>query len=50
MKREVKKAMVALFVWNVELNQAIEKARYFEDKSRSIEMFTTVKVCVELLR
>ena len=49
LNKELKEAKVALSVWDSELEKAVDKAAYFEDKSRSIEMFTMIKVCAKLL-
>ena len=48
--RKLKEVEEALFAWEVELKKVKSDAEYYEDKSTSIELFTTVKVHVEILK
>ena len=46
----MKETKATFFEWNREHEKVDGKAEYYEEKSRSIEMFNTIKVCAELLR
>ena len=48
--KELKKVKAALFVWEAKFKKVESKAEYYEDKSTSIKLFTTVKVHAEMLK
>ena len=48
--RKLKESEVALSTQEVEFKKVESKAKYYEDKSTSIELFTTVKVHAKMLK
>ena len=48
--KKLKKAKTTISVWEAELKKVELKAKYYEDKSHSIEMFKIVKICAEIMK
>ena len=48
--RKLKESEAVLSAWEAEFKKVESKAEYYEDKSTSIELFTTVKVRAEMLK
>ena len=48
--KKVLEAEATISMWEAELKKVELKAEYYKDKSHSIEMFTTVKVCAKIMK
>ena len=50
LSKSLKAAESTFSIWEAELKRVEQQVKYYEDKSSSIEMFTTVKVRAEMLK
>ena len=50
LSKSLKKAEATISLREVELKQVEQRVEYYQDKSSSMEMYTTVKIRVEMMR
>ena len=48
--KSLKEAEATIFIREVELNRVKQRVEYYQDKSSSMERYSMVKICAEMMR